>query len=135
MAEEAGSPTRPSQIVEVTAKGGVLRARFLARTVGEGEVTAIAGRVIRSMDEAGGCFRCLVLDMEPVEFLNSRGLGMCIDLRNRAHAQRAPTVLIGLTGELRRLLDTVKVERLFEIVEDEGELTRLLRGSPRSAGG
>ncbi|UCD75190.1 MAG: STAS domain-containing protein [Phycisphaerales bacterium] len=133
MAEEAASPSRPPHSVEVSAQGGVLRARFLARNVGEREATAIAAPVIKSMEKTRGRLRCLVLDLSDVQFLNSRGLGMCIDLRNRAHALSAPTVLIGLTGELFQLLDAVKVERLFEIVADEGELAARLRGSTRPA--
>ena len=115
-----------SDLVDVTEQAGVVTARFLTATVGERDATSMAPAVHDAMEPLGQSLRWLVIDFSQVTFLNSYGLGMCIDLSRRAEAQAGQTALIGLSQELRDLLHVVKVERLFSIVDDEADLKTLV---------
>jgi anti-anti-sigma regulatory factor len=59
----------------------------------------------------------------------SVGIGMCVDLHNRAKAAKAPVIIVGLSANLMQLFTMLKLTRVFTIVADdvalEKELTRL----------
>ena len=66
--------------------------------------------------------RAVVIDLSHVKILSSFGLGWCIEVRNAARLINAKTVLIGLSRELQDLMRMMKVERLYTIVQNAGDL-------------
>ena len=128
MPENTTPSPQPKRLVDVTSRGGVLTATFLHPSLGERGSAGSADELIRAIEQLGRRLRFLVLDLGRVKFINSSGLGMCIELRNRAARQNARTILYGLSRDLQRLIEITKIERLFESASDEIALTDLVRG-------
>ena len=114
---------RTPRDVRITMKGGELTASMLVSSIGQHEAPAISRAVVERVDLAGRGLRRLVLDLSAVDHLSSMGLGLCIDLRNRADRLGAVTELIGLSDDLLHLIQAVKVDRLFEM--SSAQKTRL----------
>ena len=112
-------------LVHVDERAGIIRAEIQKTAVGEHDAPGIAAPVIAAIDRLGDDLRALVLDMQRVRILNSAGLGMCIDLRNRAEAHQATAILFGINDDLKHLLELVKIRGLFKIADDERALKRL----------
>lgn len=66
---------------------------------------------------AGDC-RGLVVDMRPLDFLDSSGLGLLLRVLRDMNLRKAPLVLAGLNPDLRNLFRITGIERLFEFSED-----------------
>jgi len=106
---------RMSPYVRMSVNGGVLTVHMTARRVGEKEVSVIAAAAHRVLHRHGGSIQALVLDVGSVEMMKSIGLGMCIDIRNRAQAFGIRTSIEGLAGRLEELFSMLKIDRLFEM--------------------
>jgi len=106
---------RMSPYVRMSVDGGILTVHMTARCVGEKEVSIIAAAAHRVLHRHGGSIQGLVLDVGSVEMMKSIGLGMCIDLRNRAQAFGIPTSLEGLAGRLEVLFGMLKIDRMFDM--------------------
>jgi anti-anti-sigma regulatory factor len=107
---------------------GHLVARILCPNVGQREVPIIAqeaGEAILLMSAQGGGKR-FVLDVSLVGTLSSMGLGMCVDLRNRASHAGLKPALFGANTSLQQLLRLMKIDRQFQMVADAAALDRLL---------
>lgn len=112
----------------ITKQPGVVHARLVGPTIGAREVPIITDLVAPAIEKsAGGDLRWVVLDMSSVTFVNSMGLGMCIDFRNRANKAGAKTILYGMNQQLMDLFKMVKVDRLFTIVKDMAELAKYMK--------
>lgn len=116
-----------SQFVVTDLKDGVLRARLLGPHIGEREAQIIARELNTAIAEAGRRIKAVVMDMKAVRAMSSLGLGMCIDVRNTAHANGARTIMMGLNRELYELFRMMKVDRLYTIAHDREELKKLLK--------
>ena len=121
-AETGGRP----QFVEVTRQAGVLTAALVGPVIGQREGPIIADELIKRIEVAGSRLRLLVLDLSSVMGMTSMGLGMCIEVRNRAKAHRADTVLFGVNDELMGLIRMVKVDRLYRIAGSDEELASMI---------
>lgn len=130
MAPEASQ----SLFADITAHPGVLKVRLIGPTIGAREVPIITDLVVAAIQKQssagspGSALKWLVLDMSSVTFINSMGLGMCIDFRNRTSKAGGKAILFGMNPQLTDLFKMVKVDRLFQIVGDTGGLGRLLAG-------
>jgi len=60
--------------------------------------------------------RRLVLDMEGVSYMDASSLGMILLLRETAENRRLPLALKRPSASVRRLLEIVQFERIFEIL-------------------
>ena len=113
----AGSPAPGSaRYVDVSVRDHVVSAAFRASAVGTQETPVIAEEIISAMNDEGERLQHLVLDLSGVTFMNSSGLGMCIELRNRADAHGAKTSVVGMHANLMEVFVLMKVDRLFQIV-------------------
>ena len=68
----------------------------------------------------------LVLDLSSVSFMSSMGLSMCIAARNSAAAVGAQPVLYGLNKDLKSLMAMMKMDKLYKVVDSQGDLDKLL---------
>jgi anti-anti-sigma regulatory factor len=116
-----------SRFVALTTAGGVLTATFTGPAIGRDEAPAIASTAIGALQRAGSRLQFLVLDFSRVTFINSAGLGMCIELRNRANAQGAASLATGLNDDLTTVFNAMKIDRLIEVVDGGDELARRLK--------
>ena len=119
---------RYNRPVEISSRWGVVTAKFATPSVGSAESPGIAEAIASAIDDAGKGLRYLVLDVSRVTFVNSMGLGMWINLRNRVLPLGGEVILLGLREELRLLMKTVKVDELFQVVPDQDGLRKALRG-------
>lgn len=119
---------RRSAFLHLQTVRGHLLARILCPNVGQREVPIVAQEagdaIVELGDDAKG--RRFVLDLSDVGTLSSMGLGMCVDLGNRArHVGMKPT-LFGAKPTLLELLRLMKIDRQFQLVADAQGLDRLL---------
>lgn len=116
-----------SQFVITDARHGVLTARVVGPHIGQREAQVIARELNAAVAAADSEFHTLVMDMKSVRAMSSLGLGMCIDVRNTAHARGARIIMMSLCRELFELFCMMKVDRLFTLAHDKAELKKLLR--------
>jgi anti-anti-sigma regulatory factor len=119
---------RRSAFLHLQTVRGHLVARILCPNVGQREVPIIAQEAGEGLLELGDAAKGkrFVLDLAPVGTLSSMGLGMCVDLGNRArHAGMKPT-LCGASPTLLELLRLMKIDRQFQLALDAPALDRLL---------
>ncbi|MHC5023235.1 MAG: STAS domain-containing protein [Planctomycetota bacterium] len=112
--------------VRLDSEPGTVTATMVGPSIRDREASIISGEVIAAMKDAGADLRRLVLVMTAIEFMPSMGVGMCVDLRNRAHAAGARTIIVGLHPNLRQIFTIMKLEPLFEIVDDAKKLKKIL---------
>lgn len=124
-ADPAPASVGPAQFVDLTFQRGVLTARLVGPSVGQREAPIIASEIRRAIERFGRAVRVLVLDLTDVTLICSMGLGMCIDVRNRAVKAKARSVLFGLSPEIDGLFRLMRIERLYKIARSEKDLRRL----------
>ena len=107
-------------------KGGVLMVRPAGPNMGQREAVILNSEIGSMITQLGSRLRLLLLDLSEVQSMASIGLGVCIELRNTAHARNAPTVVYGLCDDLAALFRLMKVERLYTIVRSPRELAKAL---------
>lgn len=62
--------------------------------------------------------RRIVLDLQAVEFVDSRGLASLLNVLRRVEACDGGLVLAGIQPQLRRLLEDTRLERHFRLFDD-----------------
>lgn len=107
-----------SVFASTTFKDGVLAVKLAGPSIGQREVPIISDQVVTAIMQFAGGIRWIVLDMSDVTFINSMGLGMCIDFRNRIAKSGGKAALLGMEPQLLELFKMVKVDRLFTILKD-----------------
>ena len=100
-------------------------ARLDAVSIGPREAGIIATEVSRMLLSATKG-KCLVIDLSRTNSLSSMGLGLCVDLRNRAVDAGLRPVLAGMNIQLTDLVRMMRVDRLFTITSSSNDLERLL---------
>jgi len=123
-------PEAPTQqlFADVNALPGVgaLLVKLIGPQIGQREVPIITDMVKAALDKSGGTLRFLILDFSSITFMNSMGLGMCIDFRNRANKIGGKAIILGATKELGDLFKMVKLDKLYTFVKDTTELGKLI---------
>jgi len=104
---------------------GALIVKLIGPQIGQREVPIITDLVKAALDKHGSTLKFLVLDFSSITFMNSMGLGMCIDFRNRANKAGAKAVIMGTNKELNDLFRMVKLDKLYTFVKDTTELSKL----------
>lgn len=111
--------------VTVTTKNNHITARFDAVSIGPREAALVATEVSRAIEGATKG-KCLVIDLSRTVSLSSMGLGLCVDIRNRAVDAGLRPVLAGMNVQLADLFRMMRVDRLFTIISSAADLERLL---------
>jgi anti-anti-sigma factor len=107
-------------------KGGILTIRPAGPNLGQREAAILNTEVGAMIANLGPKMKTLLLDLSDIQAMASFGLGVCIELRNAAHARHARTLVYGLNDELAGLFRLMKVERLYTIVRSTNELSKAL---------
>jgi anti-anti-sigma factor len=116
------SGPKQSTFVSIDFKSGVLTIVPAGPTLGERETMVVAAEVRPWLTKHSNKLRAVVIDLSHVEIMTSFGLGWCIEVRNAARLINAKTVLFGLHRELLELIRMMKVERLYTIAHNAGDL-------------
>ncbi|MBT8485712.1 MAG: STAS domain-containing protein [Phycisphaerales bacterium] len=120
------SRARPDIVTHQT-RGGVVTAAINRSTVGQIEAVEIAEQLVPLIGEAGS-LRGFVLDLREVEYVNSSGLGLIIDLGNRAKERGATAVAFGLRAEIKALFELMKIGRFYQFAPDADAAMKIARG-------
>jgi anti-anti-sigma factor len=120
----ANSPSN-EEPVAMTFRSGVLTVAPTGPSITTSDATRIQAAVSTRLDEAGAALRALVLDLAAVSYMNSMGLGVCIEMRNRAARRGARCIVTGMQKPIADLFDLMKVDRLFEVAADAQQLAKL----------
>ena len=117
--------TSTATFVTVSMKNKHMIARLDAVSIGPREAALIATEVSRMLTSTTKG-KCLVIDLSRTNSLSSMGLGLCVDLRNRAVDAGLRPVLAGMNIHLTDLVRMMRVDRLFTITSSSHDLERLL---------
>ena len=117
--------TSAATFVTISAKNKHMIARLDAVSIGPREAALIATEVSRMLTSFTKG-KCLVIDLSRTNSLSSMGLGLCVDLRNRAVDAGLRPVLAGMNIQLTDLVRMMRVDRLFTITSSSNDLERLL---------
>ncbi len=117
--------TSTATFVTVSMKNKHMIARLDAVSIGPREAALIATEVSRMLTSTTKG-KCLVIDLSRTNSLSSMGLGLCVDLRNRAVDAGLRPVLAGMNIQLTDLIRMMRVDRLFTITSSSHDLERLL---------
>lgn len=119
------STSSASTMVTISTRNQHVLVRLHATTIGGQEALAIVTEVAKALEGAtrGKKF---VIDLSRTNALSSMGLGLCVDLRNRANDAGLRPVLTGMNVQLAELFHMMRVDRLFTIATSGGELERML---------
>ncbi len=116
--------SNPAQFVDVTVHDDIVTAVPVGPSIGEREANIINEHVADVMTPLGKALRALVLDMSKIDYMPSVGIGMCVDLHNRAKAAKAPAIIVGLNENLTQLFTMLKLTRVFKLVADDVALDK-----------
>ena len=117
--------TSTATLVTVSVKNKHMVARLNAVSIGPREAALIATEVSRMLTSSTKG-KCLVIDLSRTNSLSSMGLGLCVDLRNRAVDAGLRPVLAGMNIQLTDLVRMMRVDRLFTITSSSHDRERLL---------
>jgi len=74
----------------------------------------------------------VVLDMAGVQAIDSSGLAALLDVRATIGTSRGRIMLLRPSRRVRDALRTIRVDALFEVIADEGDLIARLRQDERT---
>lgn len=114
------------KLVSIKTSNGHLIIELHSASIGQQEAPKIVEEVSAALAQHPGQGHYFVLDLSAVGMLASMGLGMCVDLRNRAADRGFRPILFGLNQYLDDLMRMMRVERLFNIAANRAELERLI---------
>ena len=124
-----GTPTgdtAPDLFATISGDDDVITACLVGPTVGEREAGIIRQMIETRLAEANGPIRFVVLDFTDVAFINSAGLGACIQVRNAVKAAGADVVLYGMSKDIGAVFKMSGLEKIFRVAKDEKGLEKLL---------
>jgi anti-anti-sigma regulatory factor len=98
-------PARQPRAVEIKADGDTIAAKIIGPVIEANRAQVILDDVGKAIDDAGSGLRFMVLDFDEVTFINSTGIGTCLELGARAKAQAARPILYRLTSDVNEPTD------------------------------
>lgn len=78
--------------------------------------TALKDRVVSIVDDDGP--KCLVLDLQQVEYIDSTGLGILIGIRRRMIEAGGEIRLVIVSPRMTRLFDVTGLSKVFGVYKD-----------------
>lgn len=114
------------RIVSIADRKGHLILTVTASGIGPRESAEIVAAAVDALGKGDRRGRCFVIDLSRVAALTSMGLGMCVDLRNRAVDHGMQPVVAGMNDHLGSLFRMMRVDRLFRTAANAAELERLV---------
>jgi anti-anti-sigma regulatory factor len=119
-------PTRQPRAVEIKAEGDMIAAKIIGPVIEANRAQIIVEDVGKAIDDAASGLRFVVLDFDEVTFVNSTGIGACLELGTRAKAKGALPVIYRLTDDVTEILTRCKVDSIYTFVQSQDELAKVL---------
>jgi anti-anti-sigma factor len=117
MVPEAGPAGQPRLIVRTIERTALVRFEDAEILFGEEAVRAICDRIDRLATEGG--YTKLVLNFRGVRYLSGAVLGRLAALQEKIGPARGPIQICGLDQLGRDVLRITKLERVFDVCDDE----------------
>ena len=111
--------------LELLGSGPVSRVRLLTQGPLGGERIAELAEEWNSVADHAEC-RTLVVNCSKIEVLSSEMLSKLVLLQRRLKQKDGKVVLCGIRGEVREVLSWTRLDRFFEIQDDEEQETPVL---------
>jgi anti-sigma B factor antagonist len=121
-----GDQANQQLFASMSLERDVLSVRLVGPSVGGREAPILSKMIQGRINEVAGDLRYVVLDFSDVTFVNSSGLGACIEIHNLARSRKADVVLYGMREDLRTLFKITRLDKLFKVVDDEQKLEKLV---------
>ncbi len=118
---------KKTSLIEIDVRVNLLYVKFVGPQVGQRESPIISQEVEPYLKAAGKELKHFIIDLQSVTFMSSMGLGVCIGLRNKSVAVGAKPILFGTSKELLQLFAMMKIDQMYKIAKNQGELDILLR--------
>jgi len=118
---------KKTPLVDIDLRPNLLYVRFIGPQIGQREAPIITQEVEPYIKQAGASMKHFIIDLQSVTFMSSMGLGTCIGLRNKAASAGAKPILYGTQPELLKMLAMVKMDTMFKLAKNQGELDLLLK--------
>lgn len=113
--------------VDIEVRSKLLYVKLMGPQVGQRESPIISQEVEPYLKAAGKDLKHFIIDLKSVTFMSSMGVGVCISLRNKAASAGAKPILFGTSPDLVKLLAMMKIDQMYKLAKDQGELDILLR--------
>jgi len=120
-------PSTPGlRAVDIKADGDTVVARIVGPVIESNRAEVILDVVGRTIEDAGDGLRFLVLDFDDVTFINSTGIGACMQVAMWAKANGAVPVLFRPRDEVVEIFARCKADKLYRIARDCDEMTAIV---------
>lgn len=127
--QESGSAAGDKKplFVACTSSDGVVFAKLVGPSIGSREAPIIATAVLDACESPENPARAVVLDFKDVAFMNSTGLGMCVEIQSAAAHHGGKTILYRLSEQLLSILKMTRMDQLYTIAADSKQLEKALQ--------
>jgi anti-anti-sigma factor len=119
-------PTPKLRAIDIKADGDTMVARVVGSVIESNRAEAILDTVTQALADTGGDLRFLVLDFGEVSFINSSGIGACMQLANRAQAAGAQPILYRPSEEVIEILTRCKADQVYRVAASTDDLATIL---------
>ncbi len=119
---------------ELSFHRGILHATVRAAAIDSGNADRLCREIEAGILSAGRRFRGLLVDMNAVGFMNSRGLAVCIDLARAASEAGGRAAVVGLSDDLGRMFSLMQVDRLLVPCGDQRSARAYLASGEAGSG-
>ncbi|TVQ55127.1 MAG: anti-sigma factor antagonist [Phycisphaerales bacterium] len=126
MSDSSATGTGESVFARSKFAEGVLMVKLVGPSIGQREGPIIAQTIRDDLQKLPAPPRVTVLHFGDVTFLNSTGLGMCIELHNEFKQRKIRLILYRIAPEILSVLKMTKMDRLFTIIDDPKKLEKEL---------
>ena len=118
---------KTTALVDIEVRPRLLYVKLVGPQIGQRESPIISQEVDPYLKAAGKDLKHFIIDLKSVTYMSSMGVGVCIALRNKAIAAGAKPILFGTSAEMVKLLAMMKIDQMYKLAKDQGELDMLLR--------
>ncbi|MEE8147066.1 MAG: STAS domain-containing protein [Longimicrobiales bacterium] len=119
-------PSREIHAVDVVVEGNVLTAKIVGTTVERHRAAVILEKTKEAIDLHAGDLSHVVVDFGDVNFINSSGLGACVQLARHAQDKGLKPIAYRLKDPMIKIFKTVKADHIYRLVHTGIELTKVL---------
>lgn len=108
-----------------------------AKNIGSVAIICLQGRIVspetatlRSAVDSQSDVSAVVLDLARVSTVDAAGLGMLLELRERAHSKGIDLKLMNVTNLVSKVLEITRLDSVFEVTSGAEVLAAVTRGRP-----
>ena len=113
---KAFDPPDAATLVTFRSIGGTTYAKITTKSISSVEVNVISEALREAIvGAAEGSLRSLVLDMEPVTFINSEAIGMLLTTYSTTQSRDVRFILANVTESVAEVLATIRLTQTLTV--------------------